>query len=237
MQTIGLIGGMSWESSAVYYRLINEGMRDRLGALHSAKLLLWSAEFSAVAARQANGEWDHLGHMLVDAALTLERGGADVILICSNTMHKVADEVARAVSVPLLHIVNVTAEAIVRAGCRRPLLLATAFTMNDVFYRDHLQEQRDILVLLPDDQERRVVHDIIYDELCQGLVKPASKLRYMDIVRLAEKRGADSVILGCTEIGLLLSQKDFKLPVFDTTLLHAEAAVNHALSTHQSGRA
>lgn len=237
MQTIGLIGGMSWESSAIYYRLINEAMRDRLGALHSAKLLLWSAEFSDVAARQAKGEWDHLGHMLADAALTLERGGADVILICSNTMHKVADDVSRALSIPLVHIVSVTAEAIRNAGCRRPLLLATAFTMNDAFYRDHMQDKHDIVVLLPDDKDQLVVHDIIYNELCQGIVKPASKLRYMDIVRLAEERGADSIILGCTEIGLLLSQADFNLPVFDTTLLHAEAAVNHALSTHTPGYA
>jgi aspartate racemase len=236
MQTIGLIGGMSWESSAVYYRLINEGMRDRLGALHSAKLLLWSADFSDVAARQANGDWDHLAHMLAEAALTLERGGADFILICSNTMHKVADEVSQAVSAPLVHIVNVTADAIRRAGCSRPLLLATAFTMNDVFYRDHLQDQHDIVVLLPDVDQRRVVHDIIYDELCQGIVKPASKLQYMDIVRLAEERGADSIILGCTEIGLLLSQGDFTLPVFDTTLLHAAAAVDYALSAPSPGR-
>lgn len=235
MRTIGLIGGMSWESSAVYYRLINEDVRDRLGALHSARLLLWSAEFSEIAARQYEGDWDVLAQTLADAAVVLEQGGADVLLICSNTMHKVADQISQAVSIPLIHIVDVTADAIRSAGCRRPLLLATAFTMNDTFYRDHMQEQGDIEVLLPDDEERKVVHQIIYDELCQGIVTPESKRRYMEIVRRAEARGADGIIFGCTEIGLLLSQADFTLPVFDTTRLHAEAAVDHALALHRPG--
>jgi aspartate racemase len=235
MRTIGLMGGMSWESSAVYYRLINEGVRERLGALHSAKLLLWSAEFSEIAAHQAKGDWDRLGGLLADAAVILEGGGAELLLICSNTMHKVADEVSSAVSAPLIHIVQVTADTIRQARCRRPLLLGTAFTMNDAFYRDRIEDQRDIAVMLPDEDERRVVHQIIYDELCQGIVTPASKRRFIDIVRLAEKRGADSIILGCTEIGLLLSQDDFALPVFDTTRLHAQAAVDHALASHLSG--
>ncbi|MDE1993986.1 MAG: aspartate/glutamate racemase family protein [Rhizobiaceae bacterium] len=235
MRTIGLIGGMSWESSAVYYRLINEGVRDRLGALHSAKLLLWSAEFSEIAAHQTSGDWDRLGRTLADAAVDLERAGVDVLLICSNTMHKVAAQVAQSVSAPLINIVHVTADAITRAGYRRPLLLATAFTMNDPFYRDLMEDQGDIDVMLPDEDERRVIHRIIYDELCQGIITSESKQRCMEIVRRGQERGADSVIFGCTEIGLLVSQSDFALTVFDTTRLHAQAAVDYALASPLAG--
>jgi aspartate racemase len=235
MQTIGLMGGMSWESSAVYYRLINEDVRERLGALHSARLLLWSAEFSEIAAHQTQGDWDRLGTLLADAAVVLQQGGSDLLLICSNTMHKVADAVSNAVTVPLIHIVRVTADAIRQARCRKPLLLATAFTMNDVFYREQMEDRQDIAVVLPGEDERRDVHRIIYDELCQGTISPASKSRLMEIVRSARQRGADSVILGCTEIGLILSQDDFDLPVFDTTRLHAKAAVDHALAQYSPG--
>lgn len=230
MQTIGLLGGMSWESSAVYYKLINEGVRARLGGLHSAKVVLWSAEFQDVAAKQAAGDWAALLQIMLDGARSLERAGADMLVICTNTMHKLADEVAAAISIPILHIADVAAAAIKRTPSRRPLLLATRFTMEEPFYRGRMLEQHGLDLIRPEPEEERDVHDIIYRELCQGIVEPGSKQRCLDIIAAARSRGADGVILGCTELDLLLSQADSDLPVFDTTALHAEAAVELSLA-------
>lgn len=230
MQTIGLLGGMSWESSAVYYKLINEGVRARLGGLHSAKVVLWSAEFQDVAAKQAAGDWAALQQIMLDGARSLERAGADMLVICTNTMHKLADEVAAAISIPILHIADIAAAAIKRTPSRRPLLLATRFTMEEPFYRGRMLERHGLDLIRPEPAEEREVHDIIYRELCRGIVEPSSKARCLDIIASARGRGADGVILGCTELDLLLSQADSDLPVFDTTALHAEAAVELSLA-------
>lgn len=230
MQTIGLLGGMSWESSAVYYKLINEGVRARLGGLHSAKVVLWSAEFQDVAAKQAAGDWQALLRIMIDGASALERAGADMLVICTNTMHKLADEVAAAISIPIIHIADIAAAAIKRTSSRRPLLLATRFTMEEPFYRGRMLEKHGLDLIRPEPAEEGDVHDIIYRELCQGVVEPASKERCLTIIEAARRRGADGVILGCTELDLLLSQADSDLPVFDTTALHAEAAVERSLA-------
>lgn len=235
MQTIGLLGGMSWESSAVYYRLINEGVRTRLGGLHSARIVLWSVEFQDVADKQAAGDWRSLSRLMLDGARALERAGADMLLICTNTMHKLADEVAAAVSIPLVHIADVAAAAIRATPSRRPLLLATRFTMEEPFYRERMLERHGLDLVRPLPEEEHVVHEIIYRELCQGVVEPASKARCLAIIEAARGRGADGVILGCTELDLLLSRADSDMPVFDTTALHAEAAVERALSGSTSG--
>jgi aspartate racemase len=230
MQTIGLLGGMSWESSAVYYRLINEGVRNRLGGLHSARIVLWSAEFQDVADKQASGDWHSLLRLMVDGAKALERAGADMLLICTNTMHKLADEVAAAVSIPLVHIADVAAAAIKATPSRRPLLLATRFTMEEPFYRRRMLDRHGLDLLRPTPEEESLVHDIIYSELCRGVVEPISKARCLAVIETARGRGADGIILGCTELDLLLSQADSDMPVFDTTALHAEAAVERALA-------
>jgi aspartate racemase len=229
MQTIGLLGGMSWESSAVYYKLINEGVRARLGGLHSAKIVLWSAEFGDVAAKQAAGDWQALRGLMIEGARALERAGADMLLICTNTMHKLADDVAAAISIPIVHIADIAAAAIKATPSRRPLLLATRFTMEEPFYRGRMLDRHQLDLVRPTAEEERIVHDIIYRELCQGVVEPASKARCIAIIDAARARGADGVILGCTELDLLLSQADSDLPVFDTTALHAQAAVDRAL--------
>ncbi len=231
MQTIGLLGGMSWESSAVYYRLINEDVRRRLGALHSAKIILWSAEFQTIADKQAAGEWNELRRILVDGARAAERAGADLLLICSNTMHKLADEVASVVSIPLLHIADIAASAIRRADSRRPLLLATRFTMDEPFYRERLQRAARHRRHAPRRRRRtrRARHHLSrivpghHPCGCQAALHRHRRER-------ARSRGADGLILGCTELDLLLSQDDFDLPVFDTTQLHATAAVDFALA-------
>ena len=230
MKTIGLIGGMSWESTAVYYRLLNEIVRERLGGLHSAELLLWSFDFHDVEACQAAGRWDRATALMVEAARRLERGGAELLLICTNTMHKMAPEVEAAVAIPLLHIADATAAPIKRRGLGRVGLLATAYTMEQDFYRGRLSAEHGLEVLVPDAAGRKVVHDIIYDELCRGVVRPESKARYQEVVADLLAAGAEGVILGCTEVGLLLQEGDVPAPVFDTTRLHAEAAVDMALA-------
>ena len=230
MKMIGLIGGMSWESTVVYYQLLNRLARQRLGGLHSARLLLWSFDFAEIEAHQAAGDWDSATNCMLDAARSLEKGGAECIVICTNTMHKMAGEVQGAVNIPLIHIADATATAIKAAGVQRPLLLGTRFTMEQDFYKGHLKNQYGISVLIPDDAERTSVHDIIYQELCQGEIKPASKQRYLDIVSNAADAGADSVIFGCTEVGLLIATADLDLPAFDTTELHAIAALDFALA-------
>ncbi|MDR6873399.1 aspartate racemase [Bosea sp. BE125] len=225
MTTIGLIGGMSWESTAVYYRLLNEGVRARLGGLHSADIMLHSLDFGPIAEMQARGDWEAAGDVLADSARRLEQAGAGCIVLCTNTMHKLADRITGATRVPFLHLADVTAKAIKRSPSRRPLLLATRFTMEQDFYRDRLRAF-GIEAMLPDAAQRDDVHRIIYEELCRGVNEPASKARYLDIVAEAAGQGADGVILGCTEITLLVSQADFAIPVFDTTALHVEAALD-----------
>lgn len=229
MRTIGLLGGMSWESTAVYYQRINETVRDRLGGLHSAEVILHSVNFEAIVALQKAGDWNQAGAVLAQIARNLEAAGADCVLICTNTMHKLADTVQGAISIPLLHITDVTGEAVRAAGCRRPLLLATRYTMEQDFYLSKLREDYGLAPLVPNDEDRTAVHDIIFSELCCGIVSAASRQRYLDVIAAAKAAGADSVILGCTEIGLLIGANDFDLPAFDSTLIHADAAVAFAL--------
>lgn len=226
MATIGLIGGMSWESTAVYYRLLNEGVRMRQGGLHSADVLMHSVDFSPIAEMQAAGDWTAAGAAMANSARRLESGGASCIVLATNTMHKLADHITQATNLPFLHLADVTAKAIRKTQSRRPLLLATRFTMEQRFYRDRLAAF-GVEALVPDEAERGEVHRIIYEELCRGRIEPASKARYLATVgRAIREEGADGVILGCTEITLLLSQSDFDIPVFDTTALHVEAALD-----------
>ena len=230
MRTLGLIGGMSWESTAIYYRHLNEIARDRLGGLHSARLLLWSFDFDEVAARQHAGDWTGAAALLADAARRLEGAGAEALVICTNTMHMLAEEVQAAAAVPILHIADATAAAIRRTGLRRPALLATRFTMEQPFYRERLRTRHGLDVLVPDEADRVEVHRIIYDELCRGTVRPEAKAAYLRVVDRLRTAGADGVILGCTEITMLIGQDDTDLPVFDTTRIHAEAAMDFALA-------
>lgn len=230
MKTIGLIGGMSWESTVVYYQLLNRGARERLGGLHSAKLLLWSFDFADIEAMQAKGDWDGATNAMIDAARALERGGADCVIICTNTMHKMADAVQQSVDIPLIHIADATAMAIKASGAEKPLLLATRYTMEQDFYRGHLRDRHGVETMVPDEVGRTLVHDIIYNELCQGIIRKDSKKTYLEIIQRAQQQGADGVIFGCTEVGLLIAQADFALPAFDTTALHAGAALDFALN-------
>jgi aspartate racemase len=226
MATIGLIGGMSWESTAVYYRLLNEGVRARSGGLHSADILLHSVDFATVAEMQAKGDWAAAGALLAASARRLEQAGASCLVLCTNTMHKVADTVIAATRLPFLHLADVTARAVKASPSRRPLLLATRFTMEQGFYRDRLGAF-GVEALVPRPQERDEVHRIIYEELCRGRIEPASRERYRAIVaRAVREEGADGVILGCTEIDLLISQADMPVPTFDTTALHVAAALD-----------
>ena len=229
MKTLGLIGGMSWESTAIYYRLINEATRARLGGLHSARLLMWSFDFAPIAKHQMADAWDELATVMVDAARRLEGAGADALLICTNTMHRLFEKVQVAVAIPVLHIADVTAAAMAKKGCRRPIVLATRFTMEQRFYTGRLLDRHGIEAIVPDEAGRSLVHDIIYHELCQGIVQPQSKQAYLAEIARLSRLGADSVVLGCTEIGMLIGQQDLDLPLFDTTQIHADAAVAYAL--------
>ncbi len=229
MKTIGLIGGMSWESTVVYYQLLNRMARERLGGLHSAKLLLWSFDFAEIENLQATGDWSNATEAMVKAARNVEQGGAHCIVICTNTMHKMADNVQAAVDIPLIHIADATAIEIKAGNVAHPLLLATRYTMEQDFYKGRLNKKHNIDVSVPNDADRTAVHDIIYDELCQGVVSPDSRKRYLEIVKTAVDQGADSVIFGCTEVGLLIGQSDLDVPAFDTTELHAKAALDYAL--------
>ncbi|AWI81130.1 aspartate racemase [Parazoarcus communis] len=229
MKTIGLIGGMSWESTMPYYRIINETVRDRLGGLHSARIVLISVDFHEIERLQSNGQWDEAGDLMADAARSLELAGADFIVLCTNTMHKVAHAIQSAVAIPMLHIADPTAAAIKRAGFSRVGLLGTRFTMEQDFYRHRLEEQHGIEVLVPNDADRADVHRIIYDELCLGTVLPASRTLYCDIITRLVDRGAEAIILGCTEISLLIRASDVKIPLFDTTAIHACHAAELAL--------
>ncbi len=230
MKVIGLIGGMSWESTAVYYRRINEQVRGRMGSLHSADILLRSVDFAAIVALQLAGEWKQAAAVLCDIAKRLEDGGADCVLICTNTMHKLAPEVAEAISVPLIHIGDATGEAALKTGVKTPLLLATRYTMEQDFYASRLRETYGLDVIIPHEDDRKTVHDVIFNELCCGIISDDSRRAYMQISERGREAGADSVILGCTEIGLLIGAEHTGLPTLDSTLLHADAAVDYALA-------
>jgi aspartate racemase len=229
VRTIGLLGGMSWESSAEYYRFVNEAVKARLGGLHSARCLLLSLDFAEIAELQRAGAWERAGKQLAEAARALVRGGAELVVLCTNTMHEVADAVEAAVPVPFLHIADPTADAIARAGLSRVGLLGTRYTMERDSYRGRLAAN-GLDVLVPEEPDRTTVHDVIYGELVLGRVEPASRARYVEVIARLEGRGAQAVILGCTEIDLLIGAEDVALPLFDTTRLHAEAAVSLALA-------
>jgi aspartate racemase len=228
MRTIGLIGGMSWESTAIYYRLLNELVRERLGGLHSARILLSSLDFADVEQLQAAGDWDRAGELLAIEASRLETAGAELLVLCTNTMHKVAGAIEAAVSIPLLHLGDVTAAAVRSAGLDRVGLLGTAFTMSQDFYRGRL-ESHGLQVLVPDEADQALVHRVIYEELCQGVVLEGSRRAYVDVVDRLVSRGAQGIILGCTEIELLIRPDDLGVPSFPTTSIHVVAAVNAAL--------
>jgi aspartate racemase len=233
-RVIGMLGGMSWESSAQYYQLANELVRERLGGLHSARCLLASVDFADIETLQEAGRWEEAGQLLAEAAKGLEAGGADVLLLCTNTMHKVADQVQAAVSIPLLHLADVTAQAVTKSGLRTVGLLGTAFTMEQDFYRDRLASH-GLTVLIPPPADRAEVHRIIYDELCLGKVREESRQIYRNIITGLAEAGAEGVVLGCTEIELLVSAADSPVPVFPTTRLHVAAAVELSLTTLPSG--
>lgn len=224
MNTIGLLGGMSWESTLPYYRVINETVRARLGGLHSAKLVLYSVDFHEVERLQHAGDWEAAGRLLAEAAQALQAAGADFLVLCTNTMHRVAPAIEAAVRIPLLHIADPTADAIRAAGCQTVGLLGTAFTMEQAFYKDRLRERHGLQVLVPDAATRAEVHRIIYEELCLGRTEEASRAYYRAAMAALVAQGAQAIILGCTEISLLVGQEDAAVPLFDTTAIHARAA-------------
>ena len=229
MKTIGLIGGMSWESSIEYYRLINEGVREKLGGLHSARSVMYSVDFAEIELFQRQGEWQEAAQTLIAAARRVEKGGADFIVICTNTMHKMADEVETNVQIPLLHIADATAERVKVQGLGKIGLLGTKFTMEENFYRGRLEQKHGLKVIVPGAKDREIVHRIIYGELVVGQIRLASKEQYQRVITGLAKQGAEGIILGCTEIGLLVKETDSRVPLFDTTRIHAEAAVEFAL--------
>ena len=228
MKTIGLLGGMSWESTQTYYRLINEGVKSRLGGLHSAKLVLYSVDFAEIEALQHQGDWPATARILSGAALSLENAGADFLMIGTNTMHKVAPEIEEAINIPLLHIADATAKVLTQDNIQRVGLLGTRFTMEQAFYRERL-EAAGIEVVTPDAPQRAEVHRVIYEELCQGEIQAPSREAYLAVINSLAEQGAQAVILGCTEIGLLVQQQDTPIRLFDTTRIHAQAAVAAAL--------
>ena len=228
MKTIGLIGGMSWESTVTYYQIVNETMKKELGGLHSAKVLLYSVDFAEIEEYQAKGEWDKSAEVLSAAAVNLEKAGADFIVICTNTMHKVAPEIQKHISIPIIHIAEATADELKKNGISRVGLLGTKYTMTQEFYKNKLIDA-GIEVVIPDSEGVEVVNNIIYNELCLGIISEESKKKYIDIIGELENKGAQGVILGCTEIGLLIQQADVTLPVFDTTFIHAKKAAMYAI--------
>jgi aspartate racemase len=230
MKRIGLLGGMSWESSAEYYRLINEAVRDRLGGLHSADCLLRSVDFADIEALQRDGRWDEAAVSLAAEARALVAGGAELLVLCTNTMHKLAAEIELAITIPFVHIGDTTAAAVIGDGLDRVGLLATAYTMEQDFYVGRLRDEHGFDVLVPDEPDRRIVHDVIYDELCVGTIDDNSRDEYRRIMAGLAGRGAEGILLGCTEIDLLVGPTDATVPVFDTTRLHAERAVELALA-------
>lgn len=218
-----MIGGMSWESTVTYYQIANEVVKKELGGLHSAKILLYSVDFAEIEKCQTNGEWDKSAEILMEAAKALEKGGAGFIIICTNTMHKVVPQIQKSIKIPIIHIADVTADELKKHNIGKVALLGTKYTMTQDFYKNRLTEN-NIDVLVPDEKDIESVNDIIYKELCMGIIKEASKKKYIEIIDRLSKRGAQGVILGCTEIGLLIQQKDVRIPIFDTTVIHASKA-------------
>lgn len=229
MKTIGLLGGMSWESTVGYYRAINAGVKKALGGLHSAKIALYSVDFAPIEKLQREGDWEGATAVLTEAALSVQAAGADFLVICTNTMHKVAPEIEKAIDIPLLHIADATGEALIRNGIQTAGLLGTAFTMEQDFYKGRLSGKYGLNVLVPDEADRRLVHQVIFQELCLGRIAPDSKAQYLRIIDRLADQGAEAVILGCTEIGMLTGQGDTRVKLFDTTAIHAEKAVEYAL--------
>ena len=229
MKTIGMIGGMSWESSIEYYRIVNEAVKEKLGGTHSAKSVMVSVDFAEIEALQNAGDWEKATQVMIECAKQVEAGGADFLVICTNTMHKMADEVQASVDIPLLHIADATAEAVKAQGLHKVGLLGTSFTMEQEFYRGRLVERHGLEVLIPEADDRQIVHRVIYDELVVGKIEAASKAKYARIIEKLVQAGAEGIILGCTEIGLLVKAEDSRVPLFDTTQIHALAAVEMAL--------
>lgn len=230
MKTIGLIGGMSWESTTSYYQIINETVKQELGGLHSAKILLYSVDFAEIEHYQATGDWEKSAQVLSDVALKLEKAGADFIIICTNTMHKVAPQIQQRISIPILHIAQATADTLLEQGIQKVGLLGTKYTMTQDFYKEKLLES-GLEVLIPDDSGVEMVNRIIYDELCLGNIQEESKQAYLNIIEQLKNSGAEAVILDCTEIGLLVKQSDTDMPLFDTTLIHAQKAAMQAVGS------
>ena len=229
MKVIGVLGGMSWESTVGYYRAINEGVKNSLGGLHSAKIALYSVDFDSIEKLQHEGDWEETARILSEAAQSVESAGADFLLICTNTMHKVAPQIEKSINIPLLHIADATAEVIVQEGIKTVGLLGTAFTMEQDFYKGRLSENYGLNVLVPESEDRKVVHRIIYQELCLGKIESNSKAEYLRIIDFLSNQGAEAVILGCTEIGMLVNQEDTEIRLLNTTEIHAEKAVERAL--------
>ena len=223
LKTIGLIGGMSWESTVTYYKIINETVKERLGGLHSAKCILYSVDFQEIEECQANGNWEKSGEILGEAAYNLEKAGADFIVICTNTMHKVVNQIKEKISIPILHIAEMTAEKILEKGLKNIALLGTKYTMEQDFYKSKLIE-KGINVIIPDKNDIEIINEVIYDELCLGTINSNSKKKFLEIVDKLRSKGAEGIILGCTEIGLLIKNADTDVPLFDTAIIHAEQA-------------
>ena len=229
MKTIGLLGGMSWESTVGYYQAINQGIKASLGGLHSAKVAMVSVDFSEIEKLQHSGDWEGTAKILSQAAINVELAGADFLLICTNTMHKVAPEIEKAINIPLLHIADATAEVLVKKGIKTVGLLGTAFTMEQDFYKGRLKDNFGLTVIVPNETDRKLVHNVIYKELCLGNSIPASKIEYLRIIESLAEQGAEAVILGCTEIGMLVDQTDTEVTLLDTTYIHAQKAVEWAI--------
>lgn len=229
MKTIGLLGGMSWQSTVHYYRIINEEVASRLGGLHSAKLVMSSIDFAEMEILQHTGRWDEAGNVLATQAVGMHQAGADFVLICANTMHKVADKVEEVSGLPVLHIADATAAAVKKAGVKKVGLLGTRYTMEEDFYRVRLAEKHNLHVTIPEKDDREMINRVIYDELCQGIVRAESKQAYMRVIKDMASSGVEGIILGCTEIEMLVTPEDFQLPLFPTTLIHSVAAVDRAL--------
>ena len=233
LKTIGLIGGMSWESSMTYYKVINETVKNRLGGLHSAKCIMYSVDFYEIEKCQADGNWEKSGEILGETAYNLEKAGADFIVICTNTMHKVINQIKERISIPILHIAEMTAEKILEKKMKNIALLGTKYTMEQDFYKSKLIE-KGINVIIPDKNDIEIINKVIYDELCLGIINPESKAKYLEIVKTLKQKGAEGIILGCTEIGLLIKSEDTDVPLFDTALIHAEQAAIYSIKDYKN---
>jgi len=233
LKTIGLIGGMSWESSMTYYKVINETVKNKLGGLHSAKCIMYSVDFYEIEKCQADGNWEKSGEILGEAAYNLEKAGADFIVICTNTMHKVINQIKERISIPVLHIAEMTAEKILEKKMKNIALLGTKYTMEQDFYKSKLIE-KGINVIIPDKNDIEIINNVIYDELCLGIINPESKTKYLEIVKTLKQKGAEGIILGCTEIGLLIKNEDTDVPLFDTALIHAEQAAIYSIKDYKN---